>query len=231
MCVFCDTVLPVNEVELGTAYVRSHPNKYSSVDSPQHGTHKECGPVWVTQLTFHETSLLSFCILALARRISGLPALSNLGTVYACSVVSYSWRAQGLQPSRLLCPWANLPQDYWRGLSISAAGDLLNPGIEHTSALWADSLPLSHLGSPQPRYMRVCVLSCFHHVRLVATLWTIAHQAALSMGFPRQEYWSGLPYSPPGDLPDPGIEPANPATPALQADSLPLSHWGSPHPR
>ena len=105
MCVFCDTVLPVNEVELGTAYVRSHPNKYSSVDSPHHGTHKECGPVWVTQLTFHETSLLSFCILALARRISGLPALSNPGTVYACSVVSYSWRAQGLQPSRLLCPW------------------------------------------------------------------------------------------------------------------------------
>ena len=94
-----------------------------------------------------------------------------------------------------------------------------------------DSLPLSHLGSPQPRYMRVCVLSCFRHVRLVATLWTIAHQAALSMGFPRQEYWSGLPCSPPGDLPNPGIEPANAATPALQADSLPLSHWGSPHPR
>ena len=63
------------------------------------------------------------------------------------------------------------------------------------------------------------------------TPWPVAHQAALSMGFPRQEYWSGLPCSPPGDLPDPGIKPVNPATPALQADSLPLSHWGSPHPR
>ena len=43
------------------------------------------------------------------------------------------------------------------------------------------------------------------------------------MGFSRQEYWSGLPYSPPGDLPDPGIKPASPAAPALQADSLPMS--------
>ena len=47
------------------------------------------------------------------------------------------------------------------------------------------------------------------------------------MGFPRQEYWSGLPFPPSGDLPDPGIEPVSPAWPALQADSLPLSHLGS----
>ena len=52
------------------------------------------------------------------------------------------------------------------------------------------------------------VLSCFSHVQLFATLWTIAHQAPLSMGFSRKEYWSGLP-SPPGDLPDPGIEPVS----------------------
>ena len=43
------------------------------------------------------------------------------------------------------------------------------------------------------------------------TPWTVAHQAPLSMGFPRQEYWSGLPFPPPGDLPDPGIEPGSPA--------------------
>ena len=41
--------------------------------------------------------------------------------------------------------------------------------------------------------------------------WTVAYQAPLSMGFPRQESWSGLPFSPPGDLPDPGIEPGSPA--------------------
>ena len=52
----------------------------------------------------------------------------------------------------------------------------------------------------------------------------VAHQAPLSMGFSRQEYWSGLPYPPPGDFTDPGIRPASPA---LQADSLPLSYQGS----
>ena len=55
-------------------------------------------------------------------------------------------------------------------------------------------------------------------------LWAIARQAPLSMEFSRQEYWSGLPLSPPGGLPDPGIEPESPA---LQADSLLLSHQGS----
>ena len=59
-----------------------------------------------------------------------------------------------------------------------------------------------------------------------ATQWTIAHQAPLSMGFSRQEYWRGLPFSPPGDLPDPGIETMSPA---LQAVSLLLNHWGSPY--
>jgi len=48
--------------------------------------------------------------------------------------------------------------------------------------------------------------------------WTVAYQASLSMGFSRQEYWSGLPFPSPGDLPDPGIKPRSPA---LQADALP----------
>ena len=58
------------------------------------------------------------------------------------------------------------------------------------------------------------------------TLWTIACQAPLSMDFPKQEYWSGLPFLSPGDLPDPGIKPMSPA---LGGDSLLLSHQGSPH--
>ena len=52
-------------------------------------------------------------------------------------------------------------------------------------------------------------------VRLFATPWTVARQAPLSMGFSRQEYWSGLPFPPPEDLPDPWIEPASPVSPAL----------------
>ena len=66
------------------------------------------------------------------------------------------------------------------------------------------------------------MLSRFSHVRLFATLWTVARQAPLSMGFSRQEYWSGLPRLPPGGLPDPGTEVASPAAPALAADSSPL---------
>ena len=58
----------------------------------------------------------------------------------------------------------------------------------------------------------VCVLS---HVWLSATPWTVASQAPLSTGFPRQEPWSGLPFPPPGGLPDPGIEPKSPEFPAL----------------
>ena len=54
---------------------------------------------------------------------------------------------------------------------------------------------------------RVCVLSCLSRVRLLATLWTVARQAPLSMGFSRHEYWSRLPFPSPGDLPDPGIKP------------------------
>ena len=60
-----------------------------------------------------------------------------------------------------------------------------------------------------------CVLSRSSPVRHFATLWTVAHQAPLSMGFSRQEYWNGLPCPPPVDLPNPGIEPESLLSPAL----------------
>ena len=60
--------------------------------------------------------------------------------------------------------------------------------------------------------MPPCVLSC---AQIFATLWTLAYQASLSMGFPRQEYWSELPFPSPGDLSDPGIELTSPASPTL----------------
>ena len=59
----------------------------------------------------------------------------------------------------------------------------------------------------------------------IATPWTVANQAPPSMGFSRQEYWSGLPFPSPGDLPNPGIEPGSPA---LQADTLPSESPGKP---
>ena len=69
---------------------------------------------------------------------------------------------------------------------------------------------------------KVKSLNC---VRLFATPWTVAYQALLSMGFSSQEYWSGLPFPSPGDLPNPGIEPGSPA---LQTDALPSEPPGKP---
>ena len=65
-------------------------------------------------------------------------------------------------------------------------------------------------------------------VRLFATLWTTAHQAPPSMGFSRQEYWSGLLFPPPGDLPDRGIKPASPVSPALAGEFFTTEPPGEP---
>ena len=81
-------------------------------------------------------------------------------------------------------------------------------------------------------YKKTCIpfwgksaLNRFSHVRLFVTPWTVAHEASLSMEFSRQEYWSGLPFPSPGDLPDPGIEHRSLA---LQTDSLPSEQPGKP---
>ena len=68
-----------------------------------------------------------------------------------------------------------------------------------------------------PLFAKVKVKS-LSHVRLFVTPWTVAHEAPISIEFSRQEYWSELPFSSPGDLPDPGIEPGSSV---LQADTLP----------
>ena len=63
-------------------------------------------------------------------------------------------------------------------------------------------------------------------VQLCAAEWTVARQSPLSLGFSRQEYWSGLPFPSPGDLPEPGIEHGSPS---LQADLYCLNHQGGPN--
>ena len=75
----------------------------------------------------------------------------------------------------------------------------------------------------------MCLLSAHLHPSCLTPSDPVdcSRQAPLSMGFSRQEDWSELPCLPPGDVPNTGIEPASSAFPALQADSLPLSHWGS----
>ena len=92
--------------------------------------------------------------------------------------------------------------------------------FEAQGTLWRTRKVLMELtqtmGPSSERKTSVCVLSRFSRVRLFVTPWTVARQAPLSMGFSRQESWSGLPRPPPGDLPDPGLKPVSPA---LQADS------------
>ena len=81
-------------------------------------------------------------------------------------------------------------------------------------------------GNPYPiclQVQRACVLSHFSRVRLFATLWTVACRTPLSMGFSRQEYWSGLPCPPPGDLLDPGINPTSLTSPAFVGGFLTTS--------
>ena len=73
--------------------------------------------------------------------------------------------------------------------------------------------------------MKSSQVKLLSRVRLFATPWTVAYQASPSMGFSRQEYWSGLPFPSPGDLPDPGIEPGSPS---LEADALTSEPPGKP---
>ena len=69
---------------------------------------------------------------------------------------------------------------------------------------------------------------CACHVRLCVTPWTVAHQAPLCMELSRQEYWSGLPLPPPGDLPDPGIKAESPTSPALAGGFFTTESPGKP---
>ena len=117
-------------------------------------------------------------------------------------------------------------QEYWSGLPCPPVGDLPNSGIKPVSltspALAGRFFTTGVSWEAQSVYTMkkwsvVKSLSC---VRLFATPWTVAYQAP-SMGFSRQEYWSRLPFPSPGDLPNSGIKPMSPVSPALQVDPLP----------
>ena len=150
-----------------------------------------------------------------------------------CSVMS-PLQPHELQSTRLLCSWDS------PGKKAGVACHFLLKGIFLTQELnihllhllhWqADSLPLHHLGSPQTLFLeptRWChcdsllvIHHCVQPLSLYLTLcgpMTVAHQAPLSMAFSRQEYWSGLPFPFPGDLPDPGTEPKSLVSLALAA--------------
>ena len=122
-------------------------------------------------------------------------------------------------------PWTLFNRDQLEGYEATSWGDrnvTTGKWVTHVYVVVRTAGTPGSLRCVQGTVSTICVLS---HVWLFATPWTAAHQAPLSMGFPRQEYRSGLPFPPPGDLPNPGMEPTSPA---LQADSLLLSYPGSP---
>ena len=95
---------------------------------------------------------------------------------------------------------------------------------QHQGSLLSTVMKVTSLSGAKDRHVCACMLSHFSHDLLFQTLWTVACQGPLSMGSSRKKYWSELPWPPPGDLLDPGIEPGSPA---LQADSLLLTHQES----
>ena len=130
--------------------------------------------------------------------------------------MSSSLRPHRRQPTRLLCPWDSPGKNTGVGSHFPSPRIFLTqgliPGLWHCRQIL---YRLSHQGSPlrslgpltvkgtftklrEIDCMHACTLSRFSHVQLCATLWTAAHQAPLSTGFSRQEYWSGLPFPSPG---------------------------------
>ena len=109
-------------------------------------------------------------------------------------------------------------QEYWSGLPFLSPGDLPDPGIEPRSpaleaGAWIAMVSSNSIGSVLTESGYAQLLS---HVWLSAPSRTVIRQAPLSVEFSRQEYWSGLPFPSPGDLPDSGIKPWSPASQAVQ---------------
>ena len=135
------------------------------------------------------------------------------GNIRTLSLAGHSW-----------APFVDSQAD-----SRNAIWNHLGPRAVRSHLLESVRVSLSHLVTCELCRTRaaLCVQS-LSHVRRFATPWTVACQAPLSVGFSRRERWSGLPFPPPGDLPDPGTESVTYLSPALQEDSLLLSHQGSP---
>ena len=126
------------------------------------------------------------------------------------------WRVMGVRSKPLVTPLALEP--HWLQSAATSSLHLhLTCSLCSTPLLPLFPWPLTRckFSTPWTPYEISCELCQFNHARLFATLWTVACQAPLSMGFSRQEYWSGLPCSLPEDLPNPEIQPASLMSPAL----------------
>ena len=106
-------------------------------------------------------------------------------------------------------------QEYWSGLPFPSPGDLPDPGIKPVSSVWMGRFFTTEPpGKPKrslPHFYYIIYSVSQSCPTLCDPMESVTYQASLSMGFSRQEYWSGLPFPSPGDLPNPGIEHGSPA--------------------
>ena len=173
-------------------------------------------------------SSLGLLVLAVPTRTCDVGCiLSEEGRKDSAGSTCQGLSSSAQRPSLPRCPTGDSPHASWlfsakglgRGMFLDSTAIILC----EERALWSNG---KHWHKPSYVDAFVCLPACSATsvVFNPAILWTVARQAPLSMGFSRQECWSGLSCPPLGDLPDPGIEPTPPAAPALQAGSLPLSH-------
>ena len=126
------------------------------------------------------------------------------------------WDGWMASPTQWSWVWVSSRSWWWTG----RPGVLQSMGLQGVGHDWT-----TELNWPESVVHTQILLS---NVWLFVISWTVAHQAPLSMEFSRQKYWSGLLLPPPGDVPNPGIEPVSPESPAWQANSLPLNQQRSP---
>ena len=138
------------------------------------------------------------------------------------------WKRLAASPSSLLFPsfvlW--LPKSPEDLLSERERGTLRRRVLFNKTKYYHET---NYLKARKFLFWRVTAAKLLQSCLTLCMLWTVACWAPLSMGFSRQEYWSGLPCPPPGDLPNPGIEPASPVSPALLVDSIPTKPLQNPH--
>ena len=145
-------------------------------------------------------------------------------TVFASDVATDAQLAQKPSAAHSPCHWCDIP-------SFASAAGLLScsPGQTGPGPSWDGTLLVGDhnqlTNKPLAQKLYGCVRAQLLHASLFMTPQTVARQAPLPMRFSRQEYWSGSPCPPPGDLPNPEFELRPPTS---KTDSLLLSHWGSP---
>ena len=171
-----------------------------------------------------------FCVLTLGV-VTPIPTHDRAAQYWTHSQIQGKWVKSGKDGCRGQFPICDTVLKLYKTLPFRETGRrVLRPHhiISHDCMWTYNDLKIKSLKKELKAIRVFCLFrlcsAVLNRVWLCVTPWTVAHQVSLSMGFSRQEYWNGLPFPPPGDFPNPGIQPRSPT---LQADSLPSEPPGS----